>query len=149
MKCKICGQESEEDLCNNCNYYNADKHTHKIKFRGKSKLDGSWKYGDLIRVKNEEFTTHYIVENGIYYDIFPVSVDQFTSLKDIEDNEIYKFDVVKRNGIIGVIIIINGSFEIKWKDCENSFPIVYERLQDSEIIGNVHENRELFVECWN
>ena len=79
-----------------------------------------------------------------------LSVDEYTSLKDKNEKEIYEGDILKESE--------SGIFEVTWDARWCKFRLEWERTSPSiqypewnrgvkmEIIGNVHENPELLNE---
>lgn len=120
-----------------------------IKFRAKS-LDGIWEYGDLhLRSKHPHI--HHMIGASIY--IYPDTVGQFTGLHDKNGKEIYEGDIVRFNGkfFTGNNIFCvdyegshRGGFSLCTKD--GYYSIFGEAFLEPfycEVIGNIHDNKEL------
>jgi len=131
-----------------------------IIFRGKRIDNGEWVYGHYIRNEHMGIIKHIIVTDWaqVYVNSFKVDPDtlgQFSGLRDNkrtaefpEGQEIFEGDIVKRkrDNTVRVVIFKDGSFlteRIKPRSrCVfNSFPF-YE-YDEWEVIGNVHEHRNL------
>lgn len=118
----------------------------RYKFRGQRIDNGKWVVGSLVI----RHGTYYILCSGIdlvkyddEYEVFPESVGQYTGLKDKNRKEIWEGDIVSNNwGGIGVIVLCNGCWSIKWD--EDEFDFLFAELEDHiEVIGNVIDNKEL------
>ena len=95
---------------------------------------------------------HYTLnEDGGYIDYFPLRSllnhhndfvwMQYTGLKDKNGKEIYEGDILNNDNNFKMKVgFDNGAFTI-----QNVMPIrpLMERLNNHEIIGNIHENPEL------
>jgi uncharacterized phage protein (TIGR01671 family) len=141
-----------------------------IKFRGKScGIDGKWVIGSLIITKTmtliavkEMMCDTGTIEDLLYgiIEVDPKTVGQFTGLKDKTGKDIYK------NDLVVVPQHYDENYLTKEQVCKVSFedgqfyyrPLkqpndistgsFYEEITHSgvEIIGNIHENKELLGE---
>lgn len=123
-----------------------------IKFRGKSRNDGRWLYGDLI---HNAFDGTYewsvgIKEDGLYPEpIIEGTESQFTGLHDKNGKEIYEGDILEYyTKFFGNLK--RHDLEVRWShDIDNdSFGEPFTAGYcfsgfDWAIIGNIHENQEL------
>lgn len=119
-----------------------------IKFRGQRLDNGEWEFGDLSQWTEEDgrHRTFISFEGLEPIEVHPESVGQYTGLKDKKEDEIYEWDIVSNNwGGIGVIVLCNGCWSIKWD--EEEFDFLFAELEDHiEVIGNVIDNKELLNE---
>lgn len=123
----------------------------KIIFRGKRLDNGEWIIGDLIRINGYTFIFPDPAPDGIdRYMVDPATVGQFTGSLDKTGKEIYEGDklLIKGNAT-AVVVWRNEGFDIfdtrSWTptnkgDIEG---FVYVPTNAMEIIGNIHDNKEL------
>jgi len=143
-----------------------------IEFRGRHTKYGHWVYGDLLTeyVHHHGAT---IVEGGcIYHEVHPYSVSRFTGLRDKNGAEVYPDDLLIykepvftdcseteveeiRDPVLICIVIYHplASIVKPYSEGIRCFAWSVEtgegllgslRSEDIEIIGNIHDNPELF-----
>jgi uncharacterized phage protein (TIGR01671 family) len=124
-----------------------------ILFRGIRKDGGNkgqWIEGYYCEWIDSHNNKHYIIKstNGYENDIIPESVGQFIGFCDKKGTKIFEDDIIINS--FGVKFIIKYNLEIGehgGQYCQvridNGFSIKIHHLFDSEVIGNIHENKEL------
>ena len=141
-----------------------EKAMREILFKGKRIDNGEWVKGFLVKkidpllgveswfILVQEYDTSCIDKKPTlleslmtWYKVIPETVSEFTSLCDKNGKKIFEGDVVKN---------IDGAFLVCWdkEKCafimrflEYPYETLYleEMWEDSEIIGNIHDNPEL------
>lgn len=125
-----------------------------IKFRGKQICDGKWVYGNLIIYSETDYEIEWFcdIDKRWYRSrVVPETVGQFTVLADKNKKEIFEDDIVR-------VYATNRAYDIvvKWDDYAMAFIACYADGNQSplswfgkfsscelEVIGNIHDNKEL------
>ena len=135
--------------------------TREIKFKGKSKRDGRWWFGNLCVKGTKGNTQIYDPEYGGCFEIDSDTVGQFTGLHDKNGKEIYEGDILcirqhelnilrgafRETEIICVVEFRNGAFipvmsngiGYNW----SNFIYGVTPTKDYTVIGNIYDNPEL------
>lgn len=137
-----------------------------IKFRGKRLDNGEWLYGSLLvsYFKDDKKERYFITQfSGNYtfeHEVNPVTVGQYTGLKDKNGRDIWEGDIFKEDGsgIVRSVFRVPGG--LAFEDNPVSFgydhraPVYpYSSIaemqsvswlsQCCEVIGNIHDDPEL------
>lgn len=119
-----------------------------IKFRGKRLDNGEWVIGSYIEAENRDLSiAHQIVpyESGeAVREVDPVTVGQYTGLKDKNGREIYEEDILfDESGVYAVVCYSMGTFCV---DFGEGFDLQYftDGIHEiCDVVGNIHDNPEL------
>ena len=124
-----------------------------ILFRGKRKDNGEWIYGDLIHWWGRHNTKPDIqIYNNIQrFNVIPETVGQYTGLTDKNGKHIFEGDIIDTpDRLIKVAWLTgNAQFDLNFIRYAHdiiitNFKGIYMRdLKEYEVIGNIHDNKEL------
>lgn len=128
-----------------------------IKFRGKRVDNGEWVYGDLLKPFKSQFYVldyskfdydcfEHIGEVAEQFEVVPETVGQFTGLLDKNSKEIYEGDILSTQERDIFFVIVWDSFNcgFKFRNIKtNSYYEIDESLIRLELVGNIHDNKEL------
>ena len=126
-----------------------------ILFRGKSiepSTEGKWRYGSLL----VHGSCCYILPDNtinplgiVKYRVDPETVGQFTGRYDKNDKEIFERDIVVNKNIHGKKWIVEYRTDSEYvgfvlKEIGTNGISLFTSWNDVEVIGNIHDNKELF-----
>lgn len=127
-----------------------------IIFRGKRLDNGKWEYGDLV---HDDIGGMYVFPNDaenlyIEYRVDPDTVGQYTGLTDKNGKRIFEGDILKvyyygKSKIFGVVKFDESRFfiddDFMRDDIKAKAPMteMFSRYE-FEVVGNVHDNPELW-----
>ena len=127
--------------------------------KAKRKDNNEWVTGYYVCL-NENchliYTGYAVIDCGYYYpeyyEVIPETVRQYTGLKDKNGKWIFEGDVLGTDTVSGFVLYENGCFAFRWKNNDkyradfykNCILTNYARINELEVIGNIHDNPELF-----
>ena len=132
-----------------------------ILFRGKRVDNGEWVEGFYVNVpehyKQEMSGKSYIVSinNGLFMEVVPETVSQYTGLTDKNGKKIFEGDIVEcawYNAMVHIeyrkhlIIFSRGSFCAEWYIGQSKYDNDLHDTFERKVIGNIHDNPELLQE---
>lgn len=131
-----------------------------IKFGGKSIYDVEWLYGSLIKIEEDRYAiipdlNDIEIGNSIgIYEVDPITIGQFTGLRDKNRIEIYEGDIVRwrRDGKLYLVKFYAGMFyasvEELNKGVYGGIPLHVLTVNEEdeykcEVCGNIYDNPDL------
>lgn len=128
------------------------------KFRGLT-MNGGWVYGTIAQLRKQcrgaEAGAYISNEYGapLAYAVQPETIGRFTGLIDKNGTEIYKDDIFMAFECIHVVKYQHGAYgyvpSLLYADfipfaSHHHLKFVENRTDEIEVIGNIHQNKELF-----
>lgn len=131
-----------------------------IKFGGKSIYDVEWLYGSLIKIEEDRYAiipdlNDIEIGNSIgIYKVDPITIGQFTGLRDKNGIEIYEGDIIRwrRDGKLYLVKFYAGMFyasvEELNKGVYGGIPLHVLTVNEEdeykcEVCGNIYDNPDL------
>ena len=127
-----------------------------ILFRGKQTDNGEWIEGAYspfhLNFGEREEKPHIIIISddedidGLWCDVIPETVGQFTGLTDKNGVRIFEGDIVslvKHDGLIYKVVYVPCRYELVNSKGVNCFVLDIYKSENIEVIGNIHDNPEL------
>lgn len=130
--------------------------------KAKRKDNGEWVEGVAIFADNKAFILNNAKvefikgfnENRLIFvlvEVIPETVRQCTGLEDKNGKWIFEGDVLGTDTVSGFVLYENGCFAFRWKNNDkyradfykNCILTNYARINELEVIGNIHDNPEL------
>lgn len=135
-----------------------------IKFGGKSIYDVEWLYGSLIKIEEDRYAiipdlNDIEIGNSIgIYEVDPITIGQFTGLRDKNGIEIYEDDIVRwrRDGKLYLVKFYAGMFYASVEELNkgvyggiplHALTVSEEDEYKCEVCGNIYDNPELLKGC--
>lgn len=128
-----------------------------IKFRGKRVDNGDWVTGDLLQIEEDCRIWDYdITDNGvsdtlrlyeIWHNVDPATIGQYTG-RNVKGVPVFQDDIGKN--IDGVFLVVwdneKSAYMMNFYSYPNEQLYLEEMWDDTEIIGNIHDNPGLLEE---
>ena len=135
-----------------------------IKFRAKETETGEWIYGYYTTLHVARKNSHDKLlgydevpsifndepgnrqKGGYWHNVDPLTVGQFTSLKDKDGREIYEGDILGIDGETDRLEVrfVRGVFAFLWNgNLDDEFPTGSPTHEWAVVVGNIHDNPEM------
>lgn len=111
-------------------------------FRAKDAETGKWVYGDIVHLFGEPRISCY----GLFINIEPKTISQYTDLNDKNGIKIFEGDILKLNDYHGkrTVHVFYGKSMGCWMYGGDGYSDEYIfNASRKEVIGNIYDNREL------
>lgn len=128
-----------------------------ILFRGKALIENKWVYGDLIQMQDRVLIHQWERGCRVSYDVDGATIDQFIGLVDINDRKIFEGDIIRHYNVwndpeaYDIGCIYYDEVHCKWRrtktDDVDKFNPEIRKNSKYEVIGNIHDNKELLHDC--
>lgn len=135
-----------------------------IKFGGKSIYDVEWLYGSLIKIEEDRYAiipdlNDIEIGNSIgIYEVDPITIGQFTGLRDKNGIEIYEGDIIRwrRDGKLYLVKFYAGMFYASVEELNkgvyggiplHALTVDEEDEYKCEVCGNIYDNPDLLKGC--
>ena len=124
----------------------------RFKFRVWDKQDGCYAYSnnsdvDILYIETDGELTYGVYSNDyedmIYIPESEVIIEQCTGLKDRNGRLIYENDLIKIDDDVAVINWSDYYARFMLESLEDIFDFETTYAEECEVIGNIHENKEL------
>ena len=113
-----------------------------ILFRGKRTDNGEWVYGLLCRV-GDTYANIRRMDTAVLYSVLTNTIGQFTGLTDKNGRKIFEGDIFTDGVLTWQVSFKDGAFGACFGG-EFSPIVLLRGIVDDEVIGNIHDNPELF-----
>lgn len=124
-----------------------------IKFRGRVKNTNKpqWVYGIVIPPQYSSWEDWTLFDGERRWIVDSETVGQYTGLCDSEGKEVYEGDIIsfpyRRKTETGVVYYMNSGYLVKNKVCLHDDDLCSVMFyKEIHVIGNIHDNPELFKE---
>lgn len=120
-----------------------------IKFRGKSKRNGEWLYGDLVRNVEGAFAVVPPFEVNLNnccerYEVDKYTIGQFTGFLDINGKDIYEGDILQLEDEYELYVVEWHDAGLKARQISNPSTIGLTNWRKYiTVIGNIYDNQYL------
>lgn len=133
--------------------------TREVKFRGQRTDTKEWVYGYYAHTTLSDdglclgdcMKHHLIIDSGVYYEVIPETVGQYTEFEDKNGREVFEGDILSCNDIFPsrgiqnfVVEYYSGSYHATPIDkIKKSYLLLNNITDNSLLIGNRYDNEDL------
>lgn len=114
----------------------------KVRMDG-SPVDSNWVYGGILPGKGDHSIIYQTEPELEKFPVYTDTVGQYTGLKDKNGTRIFEGDIVEHERHMH-IVAYNDEYAGFWPFYDQDHPAGYGVIgEESEVIGNIHDNPEL------